>query len=629
MGKINILDAESANMIAAGEVVDRPASALKELLENSVDASAKNITVDLGGGGNTRIRVTDDGDGIMREDLPKTVYRHATSKIKNGYEIDGVKTLGFRGEALAAASSVSRMEIISKTRDEEMGNRLTVDETGAELYETGCADGTTVIINDLFYNVPARRKFMKKDSSELTACLAVCEKLALSHPEISLTVKSEGVVKMRTSGDGKLYSAIYAIYDSQNAKTFIPVDHVQDGIRVNGYISRPDSPRSSRNMQTFFVNERYVKSRTAQASLEEAYRSYIPSGKFPAAVLFITLNRNDIDVNVHPAKTEIKFADEKKVFSAIYYAVKGVLSPSDEKTEKAEQNEQNKKENIEKPVSSSSVKTVWKQKDDVTFFDSSQRQAEPPPVYEHKVFSASIADDEVPLLRRNHSPDVVFESPLKIYTPETKKESDKKEDVAEKDEVRTQETFVKDEFRIIGEAYNTYVFAEFADKIMIIDKHAAHERILYERLKDRKTVSVQSLLFPVTVTLSPSEAETILRNAPYLAEYGFTVEEFGPSTVAVREVPSSLKSIDGIAQIIELFAKEITENNTLPFEDKVDKALYTVACKAAVKAHQITGEHDDRYILENILKMDLKYCPHGRPFVKVIAKKEIERYFDR
>ena len=613
MGRINILDAESANMIAAGEVVDRPASALKELLENSVDANARNITVDLGGGGNARIRVTDDGDGILREDLPKTVYRHATSKIKNGYEIDGVKTLGFRGEALAAASAVSRMEIISKTRDEDMGSRLTVNETGAELYETGCADGTTVMIDDLFYNVPARRKFMKKDSSELTACLAVCEKLALSHPEISLTVKSEGSVKMRTSGDGKLYSAIYAVYGSQNAKTFIPVDHVQDGIRVHGYISRPDSPRGSRNMQTFFVNERYVKSRTAQASLEEAYRSYIPSGKYPACVLFITIDRNDIDVNVHPAKTEIKFADERKVFSALYYAVRSVLAPSDEdKAEARDTANEIKDTSFKTPE----VKTMWKEKENVVFVDSAEKPEEKP----RKVFSASIADDEVPLLRRNNSPDVVMESPVKIFTPPAKQEPQ-----AEK----VQETFEKDEFRIIGEAYNTYIFAEFADRIMIVDKHAAHERILYERLKDKKTVSLQSLLFPVTVTMSPSDAETILRNTAYLAEYGFTVEEFGPSTIAVREIPSSLKNIDGISQIIETFAKELTESSTLPFAEKVDKALYTVACKAAVKAHEKTGEHDDRYILENILKMDLKYCPHGRPFVKIISKREMERYFDR
>lgn len=618
VGRINILDAESANMIAAGEVVDRPASALKELLENSVDANAKNIVVDLGGGGNARIRVTDDGDGILREDLPKTVYRHATSKIKNGYEIDGVKTLGFRGEALAAASAVSRMEIISKTRDEEMGSRLTVNETGAELYETGCADGTTVMINDLFYNVPARRKFMKKDSSELTACLAVCEKLALSHPEISLTVKSEGSLKMRTSGDGKLYSAIYAIYGAQNAKTFIPVDHVQDGIRVHGYISRPDSPRGSRNMQTFFVNGRYVKSRTAQASLEEAYRSYIPSGKYPAAVVFIEIDRNDIDVNVHPAKTEIKFADERKVFSALYYAVKGVLSPSDEK----EKEETSKEETpVFVPASPTPVRAVWKEKDDTPFTDSSESGEKAVETPERRVFSASIADDDVPLLRRNNSPDVVMESPVKTFLP--------KDGEDKTDEAKPQETFEKNEFRIIGEAYNTYIFAEFADKIMVVDKHAAHERILYERLKDRKIVSFQSLLFPVTVSLSPSDAEMILRNASYLAEYGFTVEEFGPSTVAVREIPTSLKNIDGISQIIETFAKELTENNTLPFADKVDKALYTVACKAAVKAHQITGEHDDRYILENIIRLDLKYCPHGRPFVKIISKREIERYFDR
>lgn len=605
MGKITVLDAESANMIAAGEVVDRPASALKELLENSVDAHSKSITVDIKNGGNSRIRVTDDGDGILREDLPKTLYRHATSKIKNGYEINGVKTLGFRGEALAAASAVSRMEIITKNREEEMGSRLSSDETGVELYEAGCADGTTVIIDDLFYNVPARRKFMKKDSSEASACLAVCEKLALAYPDVSVSVFSDGIRKMHTSGDGKLFSVIYSLYGAQSAKSFAPVSYESNGIAVNGYISKPDCPRGNRSMQTFFINGRYIKSKTIQAALEEAFKSYIASGKFPAAILNISINYDDIDVNVHPAKTEIKFADEKQVFSAVYYGVKSTLEHKDvpDNTEKT----------VSQP-SSASVSSVYiqhKREDGPSDFTSRAVRV---------IFKPTSADDELNPIARNNSSEVEVNSPDKEETPFVA-------DECKQPEVQT--IIEKPLFKLIGEAYNTFIFVQLDDKIIIVDKHAAHERILYERLKDKKQLSVQTLLFPVTVTLSPSQADILLENKDYLLSFGFGIEGFGPSTVAVREVPGAIKGLEGLSQILEGFAKDITDSGIVPFEEKVDKALYTVACKSAVKARQLTSYDDDEYIITNILQMGLKYCPHGRPFIKEISKRELERYFDR
>ncbi len=612
MGKINILDAASANMIAAGEVVDRPSSALKELIENSIDANAKNITVDLTAGGNARIRVTDDGEGILREDLPKTLYRHATSKIRTGYDIDGVATLGFRGEALAAAAAVSRMEIVSKTSSESDGSRLTADETGVELYEAGCPDGTTVIINDLFYNVPARRKFMKKDSSEQAACLAVCERMALSNPGVSFTVFCDGVQKLRTPGDGSLYSALYAVYGAANAKTFMPVEYEQDGISVSGYVSRPESPRGTRGMQSFFVNGRYVKSRTVQAALEEAYRSYIPSGKFPAAALMITLDRMSVDVNVHPAKTEIKFADERKLFSAVYYAVRASLSPAGEVKVQS-------KELFENP--SVSPHAARRPEERPTGFydlgvfvrpqDLPAEREDAAPERKREVFTADIADSELGALRKNNSPYV---------TVSTDEPADEK----------AQKTFADiPEFRIIGESYDTFIFAELADRILIVDKHAAHERLLYERLRTGRRVAPQTLLFPVTVTLSPAEAQTLLANAAYLESFGFLVEEFGAGTVAVREIPSALKGVDGIAPMLERFARDITDGSSIPFEEKVDKALYTVACKAAVRAREKTSAEENEYLIANILKEKLGYCPHGRPFIKEIGKRELERYFDR
>lgn len=598
MGRINILDEASSNMIAAGEVVDRPGSALKELIENSIDADSKNITVHLKGGGNSRIRVSDDGEGILREDLPKTLFRHATSKIKTGFDINGVKTLGFRGEALAAAAAVSRLEIISKTKDESMGSRLISNETGVELYETGSPDGTTVTIEDLFYNVPARRKFMKKDSAEAAFCISVCERLALGHPEIAFTVYSNDSLKFRTSGDGKLYSAIYTVYGSQTAKTFTEINYRQEGIGVEGFISSPDSPRGTRNMQSFYINKRYIKSRTIQAALEEAYRSYIPSGKYPAAVLNISLDYDDVDVNVHPAKTEVKFADEKKVFSAVYYGVKSALSP--------------KTGDVNPPE----VKHDFTRRQPYTHF------AEKPDTTGYEVFTANIADEDIPPLEINNSPEAEVRSPANaLYDFPVKDKSS---------ESPVQEVFSPDDdIRIIGEAYNLYIFAQLRDKVIIVDKHAAHERIIYESLRDRKTISPQTLLFPVTVTLSPSETEILLKNSGYLREYGFLIEEFGVSTVAVREVPSAIKDTEGISQILEVFAKELAEGSVVRFEDKVDKALFTLACKAAVKKGENTSEYDDEYIVKRVLELKLRYCPHGRPFIKEIPRGELDKYFDR
>ena len=611
MGKINILDAASSNMIAAGEVVDRPSSALKELLENSIDANAENITVDLTAGGNARIRVTDDGEGILRDDLPKTLYRHATSKIKTGYDIDGVATLGFRGEALAAASAVCRMEIISKTASDSMGSRLTSDETGVELYEAGCPTGTTVVLGDMFYNVPARRKFMKKDSSELSSCLAVCEKLALSHPGISFTVNADGARKMRTSGDGKLYSVIYALYGAKTAKEFSALEYELDGISVSGYISKPESPRGTRGMQSFFVNGRYVRSRTVQAAVEEAYRSFIPSGRFPAAILMISLDRRSVDVNVHPAKTEIKFSDERKLFSAVYYAVRSVLSPSD-----TERRLREKREHIISASASAVLSPPEKAFDAPPRFEV--RENAPPAPEERAdkqsrgVFSADIADSALNPLSLNNSPHVY----VSTDAPE---------------QPAAEQAFITPapEFRIIGESYDTFIFAELRDKILIVDKHAAHERILYEQLRARRTSEPQTLLFPVTVSLTPADAETLLDNAEYLSAFGFAVESFGPGTVAVREIPAALKGIDGVAAILERFARDLTDGGSLPFEEKVDKALYTVACKAAVKAHERTGDAENAYIIETVLSQKLGYCPHGRPFIKEISRRELEKYFDR
>ena len=325
MGIINILDAQTANMIAAGEVVERPSSAAKELLENSIDAGATAITLEIKNGGKSLIRVTDNGCGFLRDDIPKALLRHATSKIACGNDINGIRSLGFRGEALAAISSVSRMEIITKSPKEEMGTRLTSDENGIVMEDSGCPDGTTVIMRDIYYNTPARQKFLKKDGTESASCISAAERLALSHPEISFTVICDGERRFKTEGEGKLFPAIYSVFGRDFAKSLVEADYSLLGVSVKGFITKPDAVRGSRAMQTAFVNGRFVKSKTVQAAVEEAFRSYIPRGKFPAFVIFVTLNPELTDVNVHPAKTEIKFASEKAVFRAGYYAVKNAL----------------------------------------------------------------------------------------------------------------------------------------------------------------------------------------------------------------------------------------------------------------------------------------------------------------
>ncbi len=631
MGIINVLDTQTSNMIAAGEVVDRPASAVKEMLENSVDAGAKNISAEIKGGGMTFISVSDDGNGIMRDDLPKTILRHATSKIKTGSDLDGVRTLGFRGEALAAISSVSLLQIISKRKSDTFGSRLSCDDTGVELYETGCPDGTTVIVQNLFYNVPARRKFMKKDSSEASACLAVCEKLALSHPEISVSFSSDNVRKFKTSGDGKLYSAIYTLYGAEFARTLLPVDYEQDGVSVYGYISKPESPRGSRNMQSFFVNNRYVRSKTVQAAVEEAYRSYIPSGKFPAALLFVSVAPTAVDVNVHPAKTEIKFADERTVFSAVHYAVLGALSPKPYSTvSEAPQKAVNKPQ-----TELSAPKTTVNQ-------PAAPRVTASAPASVSKVntqaarllFDPKIADSELTPIEINSSPVMSLNEPpaepTQAEQPAFAVQTEDKADMPEQTSLVCEEKENPlPQFTVVGEAYHTYIIVEMADKLLIIDKHAAHERLLYEELKGRNSSPSQELLFPVTLALTPSECGILLENAGLLKEYGFVLEPFGSGYAAVRAVPARMADINGLSQILEGFAHDLAEAKALPFSEKVDKALYTMACKAAIKAGDRTHADDAEYLVRRIFETGVRYCPHGRPFIKELPLRTLEKFFDR
>ncbi|MBP5155570.1 MAG: DNA mismatch repair endonuclease MutL [Clostridia bacterium] len=624
MGLINILDEQTANLIAAGEVVERPSSAVKELLENSVDAGAKSISLEIKNGGRSLIRVTDDGCGFLREDIPKALLRHATSKIACGDDISGIRTLGFRGEALAAISSVARTEIITRHRSEPAGTRLTADENGIVMCDTGCPDGTTVILRDIFYNTPARQKFLKRDATEGANCVAVAEKLALSHPEISFTVTVDGERKFTTAGDGRVYAAVYAVYGREFAKSLVECDYTYETVSAKGFVTKPDGARGSRAMQTVFVNGRCVKSRTVQAALEEAYKSFIPRGKYPGCVLFVTLSPLLTDVNVHPAKTEIKFASEGDVFRAVYYAAHNAVSQDESGSPFAPQPRAG--ESAGSPEPQNAAQADKKPYAD-PFADISDKIA---PIAERAfpkadkrsaqgaVFDPGIGEEDLPFSGQNEY--ILRDSAPLPEEPEKAAEAP------------AQISFVPEQpaWRFVGQIYDSYLIAETRESLLIIDKHAAHERILYEKLAKQKELHVQELLSGVPVNVGRGQAALLLENAAFLEEKGFRIEEFGEDTVIVRSVPATLSNVKGLQGILEDFAKGISEGNALDFEERCDRALYTVACKAALKAGIKNSAADD----ENVVRMlaeqpSLRYCPHGRPFIKQIPKREIEKYFDR
>ena len=625
MGIINILDAQTSNLIAAGEVVERPSSAAKELLENSIDANAKSITLEIRNGGRTLIRVTDDGKGFLREDIPKALLRHATSKISCGDDINGIRSLGFRGEALAAIGSVSRLEIVSKHRDENIGTRLTADENGIVMEDVGCPDGTTVSMRDIFYNTPARQKFLKKDGTEGASCVAAAERLALSHPEISFSVISDGERKFTTPGDGDLYGTVYSVFGREFAKTLAEVDYELGGVAVKGFVTLPDAVRGSRAMQTVYVNERYVKSKTVQAALEEAFRSYIPRGRFPGCVLFVNLDHNLTDVNVHPAKTEIKFASERDVFRAVYYAVKNTLSaaPADKPLGDTVEKKVEAKPVLadipvdEDPFVLPSFKTVETVKQrDVDFFPNDKREEvkEKPKT----TFDANIGKEDL------------FDSEKDFFFSDSVKIDKAAEETPIAEPMQTLLVEETPAWRMIGQAYDSYIFVETEENILVIDKHAAHERVLYEKLAANKELNVQELLVGVPVAIGREQSSVLLENAEFLAEKGFNIEDFGEGSIIVRTVPSTLCNLKGLNGILEDFARSLSDGNHLSFAERCDRALYTVACKAALKARIKNRPEDD----ENVVRMlaensHLRYCPHGRPFIKKIPKREIEKYFDR
>lgn len=629
MGKINLLDIQTANLIAAGEVVERPSSAIKELCENSVDAGARNVTVEIKNGGNTYIRVTDDGCGISDDDLPKTILRHATSKIRCGDDLDGIMTLGFRGEALAAISSVSRMQILSKQEGDKNGRTLVSnDEVGIVISDVGCPVGTTVIVKDLFYNVPARRKFLKRDATEAAAVGNVVEKMALSHPEISFRYISDGETKFITSGDGKLIGAIYATQGRTFGSTLEKVEYTDGDMILFGYVSRPDSPRGSRSAQNFFINKRFVKSKTMMAALEEAFSSYIPRGKFPACCIHVSINPKMIDVNVHPAKLEVKFSDEKRIFDLVYYGIKSHLSAKEiDQTERSSLPPLDPQmiELLKTPIRVSDEGETAPQKEELPFTPTptvnEERSFEPPayrvPTFEKTVFVEAKVENEQkeekakPFENEIEKAQLFLDYDEETATPTIKENTD-------------------DDYRLVGEVYDAYAIVEKKDGLYFIDKHAAHERILYEQLKTQNGKYAQQLFEPMIVHLSPSECDVMDANKSLLEKYGFLFE-INETDVVLTAIPDTLlQSASEVPQYIETLASKLIEGDTLSVEERTDRALFTVACKAALKAG--VGNHiaHTEWVVRRVMTDEgIRYCPHGRPIMRRIEKRDIDKFFDR
>ena len=642
MGKINLLSAQVANLIAAGEVVDRPASVIKELVENSIDAKSSHITVEIKNGGVSYIRVSDDGSGISSEDMPLALKRHATSKIAKAEDLNAIFTLGFRGEALAAISSVAKVRIISKTKDAQSGTMLYADGGDIlEVSDAGCPDGTTITVEELFSNVPARRKFLKKDATEASAVCASVEKIALSHPEIAFRLISDGHVKLETTGDGKLEHTIFSVMGRDFAKKLIPVKCGNDSISVHGYIGRSDNVKPTRNYQNFFVNGRYIKSKTAMAAIEQAYSSYIAPERFPACVLFIEISPSAVDVNVHPTKLEVKFSNEKLVFETIYYAVRNALEKN---TDRADL--------ILRSPSATVSSAPFALNAFVPVIDRADRKAYTPE--QLKIdniggisFHSNASKEFRENVRKELSPNMVETSKEKDFTPkfaplevaEISPDSFSKTEKAtvfpSTAPVKISEDSLPD-YRILGVAFNTYIFVESEGKVIIIDKHAAHERIIFESLRGKirdVKVTPQMLLVPILVGLPQKEFDAIHEYKDSFKEIGFDFETSSMlKQIKITQIPSVLdiSVVDDVFLTLADKLSEDTGNIEIAKQEMYEKALYQASCKAAMKGGRIDSESDIRYVVEKILMIpDIKVCPHGRPVVVNLDKYDLDKQFGR
>ncbi|WP_302497177.1 DNA mismatch repair endonuclease MutL [uncultured Flavonifractor sp.] len=665
MPHIQQLDSHVADLIAAGEVVERPASVVKELMENAIDAGADKLTVEIQHGGMTLIRVTDNGCGIAADEAPTAFLRHATSKLRTEYDLEAIGTLGFRGEALAAISAVSRMELLTRTADAPLGTALSL-EAGVVVSqeEAGCPQGTTMVVKDLFYNTPARLKFMKKDSAESAACFAMIQRLALSHPEVSIKFLRDGKQDLLTPGDGKLQSALYAVLGRDLALGFTPVKGSGEDMSVTGFVSLPTCCRGTRGYQHFFVNGRYVKSRTMMAALEEAYANQKMVGKFPGCVLHLTTKLNAVDVNVHPTKQEVKFGSDKKVFDAVYYAVKSTLeadrsrpsalADSPRLAPKAAQDTVTPHQTTFRTMTAEQFrKTADKPAPSLPLHDIAARPAQtaqpvraatrvapttpPQPVRPEP----KPAPAPTPSPVRTAVPDIPAKTtpPVEV-APETPRATTRvAPTVVEKEPVPTippvePQTPIQPEpeetpWRMAGEVLNTYIIVEQGEKVLLIDKHAAHERMNFDRLKAAGyTPMVQTLLTPVVFTPPAEEGAALLAQLPLLERFGFEAEDFGGGAIIVRTAPDDVDAAAIPDVLLELAGRLITCGTADP-DSARDALLHTMSCKAAIKGGQKNGEAELLKVAKAVMAGEVKYCPHGRPVAIELTRSQIEKRFGR
>lgn len=675
MGKINVLDFSVANLIAAGEVVDRPASVIKELMENAIDAEARQITVEIQNGGVTFMRVSDNGCGMEPEDLPVAIRRHATSKIKSAADLENIFTLGFRGEALAAIASVSDMRILSKQREAAMGAVL--EARSGEiiaLNEVGCPDGTTVIVEALFANVPARRKFLKRDVTEAQAVTAAVERVALSHPEIAFKLIVDGDVKLNTAGDGKLQSAVYAVFGRDFANRLIPLSGEYEGIGVGGFIGRSDNVKGTRNYQNFFINGRWVKSKTAMAALEQAFCSYLPPDKYPTCVMNLMLNPARVDVNVHPAKLEVKFSNEKTVFEAIYYAVRNALEQDESRPEmkiptvavprqETFDASARRVSNAFAPVRDGSVADETLKRRQLSVGAATPRENGGGAAQEKTGFAHLTAEQYVrdylggraseptdarvgrvdaeqtsptPANVRPVAEDITL-SPSHDDTPETDDAVIPSPSVSaefrETSAVKSEAPVLPD-YRIVGEVFHSYILVEVGDRMLVIDQHAAHERILFEQLKEKlhsAESSSQLLMLPVDVMMMSDEVAVLSEYRGELEAIGFDFTT-ARNTVRVTALPTGIDATvagDMLCAIADRI-KSNTGSATLTRDILFEKALYQGACKAAIKAGRVYADGHIEWLVAKLMALpNITACPHGRPVAMEMTKQNWDHQFER
>lgn len=614
---IRLLDKNVAELIAAGEVIERPASIVKELVENSIDAGSTAITVEIKRGGISYIRVSDNGCGISKDDVSLAFKRHATSKVFLSDDLENIDTLGFRGEALASISAVAKVEISTKQSDCQFGVKYEIDgDNESKLEDVGCGNGTTIIVRDLFYNVPARLKFLKRDATETTVICGIIDKLALSHPEISIKLICDGKTKLLTSGDNKLINVIHTVFGREFATSLIPVEYELNGVCVSGYSSSCTSSRPNRLMQHFFVNSRYVRSKTCTAAVDESYKNSIMIGRFPFCVLNVCLPPNQIDINVHPAKIEVRFINERSVFDAIYFAIKSAISQADDI----------------KQILSSPPPIVNQFKND----DSPQeilQIAEPSVVKYNDLPYNTVKNVELKISDCVANIDYTKSQEFSYIS---KKNFEKVEPIVEQKAIIKRENSVeipqKPEInvKVIGELFKTYLLYEVNDFFIMLDKHAAHERILYDKLKSNITTDKRQLLLrPITVSLSIDEFIALTENAETVENMGFVFEEFGNNTLIVREVPLVLSEYN-ITDILLSIAQKLSDRKQDVSSDIFESLLHSIACRAAIKANDFTGSEEYVFLIKQLFENnELRHCPHGRPIASVLSKSDIEKKFGR